>query len=273
MYDAVIIDDEKWIVKSLISTIEDQEYFKIIGEAYDGISGLALIEELKPDLAFVDVRIPGMGGLELIQAANSKNLQTLFIVISGHAEFAYAQKAMFHNAIGYCLKPFSKSELLEPMKKAYDIILDRDQNEAADNNISNEDFSIAPPILASNNPLVKSMLDYIYQHYNDDISIQTLADICSINSNYVSQLFHQEVGDTFISHLTNLRMQHSMNLLRTTNMPISNIATAVGYRDYFYFAKVFKKAIGVTPTQYRAKPDSYPIENTSIYKKHERNGI
>lgn len=46
-------------------------------------------------------------------------------MISGHAEFAYAQKAMFHNAIGYCLKPFSRSELLDSMQKAYQLLEDQ----------------------------------------------------------------------------------------------------------------------------------------------------
>ena len=110
-YRAIIIDDEKWVVRSLVSTIRDQQYFNIIGEAYDGISGMEMIEELKPELAFVDIRIPGMSGLDILNAANTKKLDTLFIVISGYAEFAYALKAMYHNAIGYCLKPSLKASL------------------------------------------------------------------------------------------------------------------------------------------------------------------
>ena len=122
MYQAIVIDDEKWVVKSLIATIRDQEYFEITAEFYDGLSGLEYIRAHEPCLAFVDVRLPGMGGLDILQAAHAENLSTLFIMISGHAEFAYAQKAMFHNAIGYCLKPFSRSELLDSMQKAYQLL-------------------------------------------------------------------------------------------------------------------------------------------------------
>lgn len=122
MYHAIVIDDEKWVVKSLIATIADQDYFDVVEELYDGVSGLAYIQNSKPDLAFVDVRLPGMSGLELLQAAQESGCETLFIVISGHAEFAYAQKAMLHNAIGYCLKPFSKNELMDSMQKAYNIL-------------------------------------------------------------------------------------------------------------------------------------------------------
>lgn len=122
MYQAIVIDDEKWVVKSLIATIKNQEYFEITEEFYDGLSGLDYIRLHQPDLAFVDVRIPGMGGLDILQAAHAEGLRTLFIMISGHAEFAYAQKAMFHNAIGYCLKPFSASELMDSIAKAYRLL-------------------------------------------------------------------------------------------------------------------------------------------------------
>ena len=102
------------------------------------------------------------------------------------------------------------------------------------------------------------MLDYIKTHYCDDISIQNLAELCSINSNYASQLFHQEVGETFSSYITRLRIKQAIHLLRNTDMTISAIATSVGYRDYFYFAKVFKKVTGITPSEYRNTPEKYP---------------
>ena len=127
MYQAIVIDDEKWVVKSLIATIKNQDYFEITTEFYDGLSGLEYIRIHQPALAFVDVRLPGMGGLEILQAAHAEGLSTLFIMISGHAEFAYAQKAMFHNAIGYCLKPFSRSELMDSMQKAYQLLQEQEQ--------------------------------------------------------------------------------------------------------------------------------------------------
>lgn len=95
------------------------------------------------------------------------------------------------------------------------------------------------------------MLEFIHQNYCNDISVQNLADLCNINQNYASQLFSQEVGDTFSTYLTNLRINRSIQLLKTTDLSVAQIASTVGYRDYFYFAKVFKKITGVTPTVYR----------------------
>ena len=57
MYQAIVIDDEKWVVKSLIATIKNQDYFEITTEFYDGLSGLEYIRIHQPALAFVDVRL------------------------------------------------------------------------------------------------------------------------------------------------------------------------------------------------------------------------
>ena len=253
MYHAIVIDDEKWVVKSLIATIRNQDYFEITEEFYDGLSGLEYIRAHQPDLAFVDVRLPGMGGLEILQAAHAEGLKTLFIMISGHAEFAYAQKAMFHNAIGYCLKPFSRSELMDSMQKAWQLLNDRSLEEEADSVESQEQAADAfvPRHLTSSHKSVQMMIDYTEQHYREDISIQDLSEYCSINANYASQIFKQEMGVTFISYLTSLRIEHATWLLTHTDQTVFLIATQVGYSDYFYFAKVFKKVAGCTPTAYR----------------------
>lgn len=247
MYRAVIIDDEKWVIRSLTATIKGQTNFEIIGEAYDGISGLELIKELKPDLAFVDIQMPGMGGLELLQISGDSNLDTLFIIISGYAEFAYAQKAMFYDAIGYCLKPFSKSELLDAIHKAYQYL---ETNEKVESQPEKESKA-NPNYIKVNNKLVQAMLDYTNEHYSKDISIQDLAELCSINANYASQLFSQEVNITFSTYLTNLRIHMATQLLTQCDLPVATISNQIGYHDYFYFAKVFKKVTGVTPTSYR----------------------
>ncbi|MDO5422928.1 MAG: AraC family transcriptional regulator [Eubacteriales bacterium] len=251
MYQAIVIDDEKWVIKSLIATISDQDYFEITGEFLDGVSGLSYIKEHQPDLAFVDVRLPGMSGLELLQEAQKAGCRTLFIIISGHAEFAYAQKAMLHNAIGYCLKPFSKSELTDAMQKAFHILEDRKEPAPPEPPAPEPIGNFVPKTRTVSNRTVQTMLDYITQHYCEDLSIQDLSDLCCINPNYASQLFKQETGCTFSSYLTDLRIQRAVHLLTTTDMAVFLIASHVGYRDYFYFAKVFKKITGSTPTAYR----------------------
>ena len=255
MYQAIVIDDEKWVVKSLIATIKNQDLFEITEEFYDGLSGFEYIRTHQPALAFVDVRLPGMSGLDILQAANAEGLKTLFIIISGYAEFAYAQKAMLHNAVGYCLKPFSRSELIDSMQKAYGILQEQTPDSEIPENTPPGADSFVCRHLTSSHKSVQMIIDYTEEHYREDISISDLAKHCSINANYASQLFKHEMGITFVNFLTGLRIDHALWLLTNTDQTVFAIAAQVGYNDYFYFAKVFKKAMGCTPTAYRKGMD------------------
>lgn len=264
MYQAIIVDDEKWVIKSLIATLGDQKYFEIVGEFYTGTSAYSYIREYKPDLAFIDVQISGMNGLEILQTAKEERLPTLFIVISGHAEFAYAQKALFHNAISYCLKPFSRNELLDSLQKAYRILEERKAQKAA---APAPEAAKETESIRVENKTVQTMLDYISEHFTEDISIQLLADLTGITPNYASQLFKEETGTTFSNYLTNIRIQKASELLRDTDMAIFMVAGQVGYKDYFYFAKVFKKITGHTPSTYRSAYRSEAGQKENAYEK------
>ena len=74
---------------------------------------------------------------------------------------------------------------------------------------------------------------------------------------YGSQIFRQETGGTFVSYLTSLRIEHAAWLLAHSDQTVFAIATQVGYSDYFYFAKVFKKVKGCTPTAYRKDSEEH----------------
>jgi len=123
MFKVLLADDENWVVESLKASINWQEYgFEIIGVAYNGPEALHLIENLKPDLVFTDIRMPGLSGLELIKKSAEMGLNVYFIVASGYAEFAYAQKAMNCGALGYCLKPFDEMEIINCLNKARKVL-------------------------------------------------------------------------------------------------------------------------------------------------------
>ena len=112
MHKALIVDDESWVVESLKDLVDWERHgFEIVGQAYNGSDALASMRELKPDVVFTDIRMPEMSGLELIQRGRNLGHPILFVVVSGYAEFAYAQKAIWYGAIAYCLKPFDEMEL------------------------------------------------------------------------------------------------------------------------------------------------------------------
>ena len=92
---------------------------------------------------------------------------------------------------------------------------------------------------------------YVNENFHKDISIQSLSEEFNLNGNYISQLFKKETGATFTNYLTKLRIDYACKLLKTTDLPISDIGLRVGYNDYFYFSRVFKKMKGKPPSSYR----------------------
>ena len=103
-----------------------------------------------------------------------------------------------------------------------------------------------------NRSILKTAVDFIDSHYMDEeISLNTVANVANVSSNHFSALFSQNMGQTFIEYLTTLRMNKAKELLRCTGMRSSEIAGEVGYKDAHYFSYLFKKTQGMTPSDYR----------------------
>jgi two-component system response regulator YesN len=475
MYKVFICDDEKMGIKSLIATVDwAKNGFEVSGEAYDGLSALDLIIKTRPHLVITDIQMPGMSGLELMKKVSALNLKTLFVVISGYAEFAYVQKAINNGALGYLLKPFDEleiSDILVKAKQSIDInktsletelltlisdggpdkggrkieifkmlgfewnrntaittivikgpkivgllsefncvdlrlgntknayLIRTDDLKEVEKNLLNfikvnniiagisnpcyqldeldtaiynasvaadqsfmtgkngiyhfsasensnfkdilaklqkvlakrdftetmiffdsieetftkGDYSVKQAIKFYNvimysfqainiggsgviddyeklietykdvkemlvflrnmlveplgvyinsntmdvkNETFRHVIKYVNEEFFEDLSIQVIAQKFSINANYVSQLFKKEIGVTFTEYLTNLRVNYAIRLLKTTELPISNVAEKSGFGDYFYFTRIFKKSTGQTPSAYRTQYSS-----------------
>lgn len=468
MFKVFLVDDEELVIKSLKASVNwNQQGFEIVGYALSGEEAVEAIKRIRPDVIFSDIRMPGMNGLELKKRLDDAGVSAKFIIVSGLAEFALAQKAIQHGISGYCLKPFDEMEIMGYLRKfkreldasrqlpegeildlieagtpeAYSrlwhelalagisdsekdglrimlsirrdrllihekvpcltlrigyrkfiyVMADRDADELIASFASEDrqflkgigfskrgidragftqaiqdaelqayqyftlaevltwegswqtnDMKPAIAMLAEGdgqsfiaqldsflamfrsgllnirhalllyNDFISQlnrkgresdelylysfeqlaeqfedvedmiddlkrlfqeekdqihhqqvsiqpgrsstfsvMLEFINEHFGEDITILGLSKRFNINSNYISQLFRKELDKTFTEYLTGLRMNRASVLLRTTSIPINEIADQVGYKDYFYFSKMFKKIMGVPPRGYR----------------------
>lgn len=101
--------------------------------------------------------------------------------------------------------------------------------------------------------LLAEALSIIQNEFKYNLTLGEIAERIHINPYYLSHLFKDELGFTFLDYLTNVRMEEARRLLLTTKRPLSQIAEATGYSDAGYFTKVFRKANGVTPNEFRKK--------------------
>lgn len=116
MISALIADDEQDIV-ALVKKLIVYPHVKIIAEAYNGLDAYSQICEKRPDLVIMDIRMPGMSGLEVIEKAMEIFPDICFVVISGYHDFEYVQSALRLGVSDYLLKPIKKTELNDILQK------------------------------------------------------------------------------------------------------------------------------------------------------------
>lgn len=108
---------------------------------------------------------------------------------------------------------------------------------------------------------IRIVVNYIRKKYADPIHIQEIADYCGLDRSYLSKLFKNATNYSPQEYLIYVRMNKAKKLLKQEDLSIQNIAYSVGYPDPFAFSKIFKKEVGLSPSQYR--------ENHLMDKKKE----
>jgi len=251
MYNVLLVDDEKYILTSLKASVDWQSQgFEICGEANDAQCAIALIDKLRPDLVVTDIRMPGMNGLEMVNTISQKYPDILFVMISGYADFQYVKKAITLSVVAYWLKPFDTDEINDTLSKCRKIL------DARLNGVGRlyQNHVISPQNVK--NPIVRNALKLVNENFTVNYSVNNLAKRFSVNENYLGQLFKKEIGEPFTAYLTRLRLVYACTLLKNTDLSIKEISNKAGYADYFYFARLFKREYGITPSEYRDKNES-----------------
>ncbi len=117
MYTVIIVDDEPSIREGLKTLIPWNNYgFNVIAIAKNGIEGIQLYQQFSPNLMIVDIRMPKMDGLTMINELRKKDINLQFLILSGFADFDYAKRAIGAGAAGYLLKPLDEDELIESIQ-------------------------------------------------------------------------------------------------------------------------------------------------------------
>ena len=227
--NVLIVDDELFIREGLKNNIDWMSHGIFFTDtARSGEHALEKIRDTFFDLVITDIKMHKMSGLELAETLLSVSPETKVILLSGFAEFEYAQKAIKLNVLAYLLKPVNLDEMDELINK----VVKEKGNQ-------------------SQNVLLEKAKSYIRNNYKKQIFLQDVANYLERNPDYFSSIFKKETGSSFSEYLNSLRIKKAQYLLTTTSMYTYEIAEKVGYTDFRYFTKIFKKITGTTPSDYR----------------------
>ena len=129
----------------------------------------------------------------------------------------------------------SRADIKKVLKKYIKTYMDQAENEK-------KQLSYLP---------VRKAMEYVENNYMDKIGLEEIAEYVGLNASYFSALFKKESGKTFLSYLTEIRINHAKEFLRTTNDTMGSIAEKVGYTDARYFSQCFEKIVGMKPSLFR----------------------
>ena len=235
----LLVDDEVMIREGFKQLFDWQAHdCEVVGEACDGMEALTQIDTLRPDIVIMDINIPIMNGLKVIQLSRIKHPNTAFVIVSGYDDFSYCREALRLQITDYILKPVNYEEFGTCIDNLKISLFERRVSSAAEPEKQEE-------------RAITGITRYLQEHLAEEISLSVLAEQFHLNPQYISQLFKSEIGVNFLVYLTNIRMEKAKKLLLSTALSIAEVAEQSGYGDYRVFTKVFKKSEGITPSQYR----------------------
>ena len=98
---------------------------------------------------------------------------------------------------------------------------------------------------------LEESIQYIHSNYSNPIKVADIAEFVGINRSYLTNIFKEKLNTSPQEYLLDFRLNIACDLLRKTNLSITNVAKGVGYNDPFAFSKIFRKHKGMSPSQYR----------------------
>lgn len=209
-----------------------------------------MFDREQPQIAILDIEMPGINGLEVARKIRESGKDCAILFLTGFDKFSYAKQAISVRALEYLLKPYNEQELIYAVEEA----MQHAARFAKQTNRKTEDLS--PAREEGNESLRLSLIredirSYIGKNYQDDISMQSAAQAMGYSEAYFCKLFKQCFRVNFSAYLNEYRIEKAKAMMADPRINIKDIGAACGYSDSNYFARVFKRITGQTPSDYR----------------------
>ncbi|WP_168121227.1 response regulator [Paenibacillus sp. HB172176] len=251
-WSVIVVEDEDYVRDAIIKLIPwEEEGFRLIGVASDGIPAMELIRKHEPDLVIADIVMPRMDGIHLLKQAREEGCSAKFIMLTCMNEFEYAQQALEYGASSYILKLSMDIDKLRASLRKVSAELMRDS--LKDRLVGELEQYELHKSNSTNHPQVNEVLHYMQLHFAEDITLKGMAKMAAMEEHYFSALFKKKTGENFNRLLQKIRLEHAKILLKETDFGMNKIAEKVGMGSDHYFIRLFKREYGLTPGDYRKR--------------------
>lgn len=228
----------------------------------------------KIDIFIMDIRMPIMDGMALLEEITRRNIDVLIIVLSAYDQFEYAQKAISSRKVfEYVLKPIRRGNFCTLLQKAAAAVRSKRAESSPDSQAlydkvrknyngflmqghTAEGIALVRQKLEASkaSAVIEHCLRAIDSHYMErTFSLNWLAEEMKLNPNYLSTRFKKETGVGFVRYVNQLRVWRAQQLLRDMRYRAGEVAGMVGFDNPQYFTRIFKEMTGIVPSEYRSR--------------------
>jgi YesN/AraC family two-component response regulator len=214
-------------------------------EAEDGEQAIEILhgcERQTLDLALVDHILPKRSGLEILQVAKRTCSWLPVVLITGFGSEELAVNALRGGAVDYLRKPIQLEALLRLVAE-----LTARPHIASAGRTRGDPEGHAPAV----HPSIQKSLVFMREHFAETVTLSDVAREAGLSRFHFCRLFHYETGVSFHEYLRDLRVAQAKALLANRYLRVSEIAYTVGFNDMSHFAKMFRKLVGYSPSEYR----------------------
>lgn len=250
--NVLVVDDNNDLTQYISNELS--KYYKITTCA-DGLEALNTLHRSQFDLVISDVMMPRMDGIELLR--NIKQTPRLshipIIMLTSKNEIEDRLLGLRKGADAYMAKPFNIEELQATVDNQ--IANSRRLKGKYSGNLHTEDNAIQTPEMKGNDEaLMERVLKVINKNLgNQDFNVEMLAEEVGISRAQLHRKMKEITGITTSEYIRNIRMEHASRLIKENKVNITQVAYAVGFNNQAHFSTVFKKHLGMSPSEYASK--------------------
>lgn len=267
----ILVVEDNADLRTFLDTILRKDYNVLLAE--NGKRGLEMARKFVPDFILTDVTMPVMDGITMVhyikQDSNISHIP--IIILSAKASLEDHLKGFEEGIDGYLTKPFSATYLKGRIEAAINYrkslqqellrnIHFEDETQTSHNTtVQNkaeepQRITIGESTISIQDHTIKKVLKFVLENISDpDMKIDDIAQAMGMSRSVLYGKIKNAVGLTPIDFVRHIKIMKAIEMLRDTDETLTSIAFAVGFSDPKYFSKVFKKEMGIIPSEYREK--------------------
>ncbi len=248
-YNILIVDDDELALRGIEKGVDwDTLAIDKIFKTHSAVTGKRILNDYKIHILLSDIELPGDNGLDLVAWVRKNKPEIICIFFTCHAEFYYAQEALRLGAMDYILKPIPYDKLWQCVSQAIKTLDERQEQK--------EKYAIIDQITREQgekkiDDAIHRVKMYIMQNLESSIKREELAALVNFSPSYLGKIFKEKEGVSLTDYILEQRIVVAKQLLKVTELPITDISMRTGFSYPSYFTRAFKKATGITPLEYR----------------------